>query len=626
MQGTPLNTALTASAVNLHEALTAAARARGCDVSEVRRLHMLDGVLRRVSASQWRDALVLRGSMLARMLCGPTWRPCQDVDFLGLWQAGFAESSARLREALGAPVEDGVELTLSSLNITEIFAETNSPGIRLSLPARVDGEDFLLQVDVGFGDPLDPPAQPLRYPTQVAALDESAPPEVLAVCPETSFAWKVHGLFEFELGHWRSKDLHDLYIWSAHATLRWPVVASAIRLAFESRGTPIEATFRLLSGYFGKSRGSRRAWQALHAERGGRDVPEDLDEVLSAVAETLRPLIAAITGRPDAPYVHPTPKVPSALLPGQARRRKNTVRRPDILRESWRPAQQPRQTDTEPKMPTSDDTTSAHELPKPHKRFSTIAHTHHDFYNPISAQTFEQILDLCASRGALPETLRALDLGAGAAEGLLRVLARYPQGRGVALDISPAACAQARGRVARAALGDRLEVVEGNALPHLRDWLEAGETFDLILCLGSSHSLGGYGMTLEQCKGLLAPNGLLLIGEGFWSRAPDANYLAFLGAQPGDYLSHAGNVEMAQRCGYVPLYSGVASAQEWDRYEGLYAWAIEDFVMQHPDDPDAAAFRARITTWRQAYLTWGRDTLGFGLYLLRPNHWPNALP
>ncbi len=34
------------------------------------------------------------------------------------------------------------------------------------------------------------------------------------------------------------------------------------------------------------------------------------------------------------------------------------------------------------------------------------------------------------------------------------------------------------------------------------------------------------------------------------------------------------------------------------------------------DDPDAGAMAARIHGWHEAYLRWGRDTLGFGFYVL----------
>ena len=56
---------------------------------------------------------------------------------------------------------------------------------------------------------------------------------------------------------------------------------------------------------------------------------------------------------------------------------------------------------------------------------------------------------------------------------------------------------------------------------------------------------------------------------------------------------------------------------EWDEYEWRYARPVETFVAENPDGPDAEEMLRKIRTWRDAYLRWGRDTLGFGLYLLR---------
>ena len=44
---------------------------------------------------------------------------------------------------------------------------------------------------------------------------------------------------------------------------------------------------------------------------------------------------------------------------------------------------------------------------------------------------------------------------------------------------------------------------------------------------------------------------------------------------------------------------------------------VERYARNNPDDPDCPAMVTRIRRWRDAYLRWGRDTLGFGLYLFQ---------
>ena len=85
------------------------------------------------------------------------------------------------------------------------------------------------------------------------------------------------------------------------------------------------------------------------------------------------------------------------------------------------------------------------------------------------------------------------------------------------------------------------------------------------------------------------------------------------------HATHADNVAAGLDEGLLPLYAAVSSEDDWDHYEGLYARAIELYALAYPDDPDTPAMLARSRTWRDAYLRWGRDTLGFALYLfIRP--------
>jgi hypothetical protein len=61
----------------------------------------------------------------------------------------------------------------------------------------------------------------------------------------------------------------------------------------------------------------------------------------------------------------------------------------------------------------------------------------------------------------------------------------------------------------------------------------------------------------------------------------------------------------------------VTSNETWDEYEGLYRLTMLQFLDRNPDDEDCAAFRAHSDRWYDGYLRWGRDTMGFALYLFR---------
>jgi ubiquinone/menaquinone biosynthesis C-methylase UbiE len=244
-------------------------------------------------------------------------------------------------------------------------------------------------------------------------------------------------------------------------------------------------------------------------------------------------------------------------------------------------------------------------------KFSSIAHRDHLFHSPLSAAKVERILDLLE----LPPGARVVDVGCGPAEMLIRVVERFGA-RGVGVDRSPSAIAEARARAARR-VPDADVTLHEAAIADAP--LEPGE-WDLAICIGSTHLYGDYRGALGALRALVRPGGALLVGDLFWRREPDPAFLAVLGAGREHHGTHADNVAAGLEEGLVPLYAAVCSEDDWDHYEGLYARAVETYALAHPDDPDTPAMVARIRTWRDAYLRWGRDTLGFALYLFhRPS-------
>ncbi len=242
------------------------------------------------------------------------------------------------------------------------------------------------------------------------------------------------------------------------------------------------------------------------------------------------------------------------------------------------------------------------------ERFSAIAHGEMAFWNPVA----ESVVDDLVARLPLPPWTRVLDAGCGRGEMLIRLASRRGA-MGIGVDRSRLAVAAARAAAARAGCRDRIEF---RLEPFDPDRF-AGWTFDLALCVGSTHALGGAAPALGALGPLLLPGGLLLLGEGYWKREPDPGYLAAIGGTRESLRDRAGNEALGPEAGLVPLETLDTSTAEWDRYEDLYAGNVERYAAAHPRDPDVPAMLARIRPWREAYLRWGRETLGFALYLFR---------
>jgi SAM-dependent methyltransferase len=243
----------------------------------------------------------------------------------------------------------------------------------------------------------------------------------------------------------------------------------------------------------------------------------------------------------------------------------------------------------------------------PHK-FSAIAHRDHEYCNPIAPDKIERLLELLP----LTADAEALDLGCGRGELSLRLIERFGA-RVTAVDRSAPMLEAARERARAAGALARVRLVETD----VAEFAPPADSFDLTAMLGGGGIAGGIAGICATLAGWTRPGGHVLVGEGYWDRLPHPEYLEHLGASQDELSDHRGNVQAGIGAGLIPLHAFVASPDEWDEYEWKYSRSIESYALERPDDPDVPAMLERIRRWRDGYLRWGRDTLGFGVYLFR---------
>lgn len=243
-------------------------------------------------------------------------------------------------------------------------------------------------------------------------------------------------------------------------------------------------------------------------------------------------------------------------------------------------------------------------------KFYDITHKEHKLCNPISIESINTLINMLE----LEPQSKILDIATGKAEFLIQ-LAEKKGISGVGIDLSPKHMADARKKLERRLPNTKkiklLEMDGANYKP------EQEESFDLVSCVGASWIYKGHKGTLTFLKRMVKPGGYIVDGEPFWITNPPEEYVELSGMGKDEFATHYQNVVIGEKLGLDLIYTFVSSKEDWDRYEGLQWYASDKYIRNNPDDPDNQSLIEEVSKNKKAYLKYGRDCLGFAIYLFR---------
>ena len=242
-------------------------------------------------------------------------------------------------------------------------------------------------------------------------------------------------------------------------------------------------------------------------------------------------------------------------------------------------------------------------------KFYEITHREHLVCNPTSVEKLAKLVALLR----LPAGAQVVDIACGKGEFLLRLAEAYGV-RGVGIDLSPFFVADAKRRLEARPSAGGIEVTQMDGADFRPD---EPHQFDLASCIGASWIFGGHGGTLDALISMVKPGGWVIAGEPYWRQEPSEEYLEAAGVAKADLGSHYSNAEAGKQRGLELAYTMVSSNDDWDTYEGLQWYATAEHARTDPDDPDLAAVVEKVEKGRATYLRWGRDTLGWAIYVFR---------
>lgn len=274
-------------AASLRAKLLALARDRGEDFQFLLGRWIIERFLFRLGASRHKDSFVLKGAMLFLALGGKVYRPTRDLDLLGFGSAELGDVVARIAEICSTPGNDGIIFATDSIEAERIREDAVYEGVRVWVPASLDGAKVKIQIDVGFGDDVEPAPVERPFPT-LLPLD---PPVVLAYPLETVIAEKLQAMFVLGIANSRMKDFYDLWTFATTEQFDIRQLARSIQATFERRQTPLPETApTALTDEFLLDPAKRAQWEAFCRRLGLRALPS-LEIVGRQIREFLMPVL-----------------------------------------------------------------------------------------------------------------------------------------------------------------------------------------------------------------------------------------------------------------------------------------------------------------------------------------------
>lgn len=242
--------------------------------------------------------------------------------------------------------------------------------------------------------------------------------------------------------------------------------------------------------------------------------------------------------------------------------------------------------------------------------FHRIAYEALDVCNAVEMATVEAMV----SRTGLRPGARVLDIGCGNGAVAIRLAGRF--GFMVdAVELDPSMADLARSRVAAAPSGERVTVHQVRSASVLAE----SPPFDLIVALGVTEPVGaGVRHPEAMFTGLarhLVAGGWLLWGDLVWTAEP-SEPLKRVVELNNTYADDAGWRAAARAACLEVVWAELSTETVWTTYRTTMDRAVADWLAAHPGHPDAAAVRTRAERIFMM-LDFGRDAMGFGLYLLR---------
>ena len=207
----------------------------GVSINMLLLIYFFERFLARLSESQYKTNLVLKGGFLLSSIMGIETRTTMDID-MSLRNRHIDDEIIRkiIEDIISISSDDEVIFEIRSID--EIRIEDQYPGYRTSIIGKLSNVRQPFSIDIAIGDPITPEAIEYQYKSVFSDAQDIT---VISYNLENIVAEKLETIVSRKTDNSRSKDFYDLHlIWSLKSDqLDYDKLNKAIKTTFEYRET-----------------------------------------------------------------------------------------------------------------------------------------------------------------------------------------------------------------------------------------------------------------------------------------------------------------------------------------------------------------------------------------------------
>lgn len=287
-----MSKSVTNVSASVRQRLLNLARDRNEDFGLLLMKYGLERLLFRISQSEHRMTFILKGALLFELWTEQAHRSTRDADFLSIGSSDPQRFEDLFKEICVLPVvEDGLTFDPSSVTARQIKEGADYAGVRITFVGYLEKARIPMQLDIGFGDTVTPPAIETAFPTIL-----NGPAAVLLTYPrETVVAEKFEAMVKLGIANTRMKDFHDLYSLSHLFSFEGQILSEAIMRTFERRKTRLPlATPIAFTAEFFENESKQRQWISFYGKNKLYIESIPFKSVVGHIEQFVMPLVRGV--------------------------------------------------------------------------------------------------------------------------------------------------------------------------------------------------------------------------------------------------------------------------------------------------------------------------------------------